>query len=67
MDLLRFRSQVAAMGQAIPDSHCSHCGSPTPVERDRLGRLTCAKCDPLDPLKSDRAKGWLQGELRPPK
>jgi hypothetical protein len=55
------------MGQAIPDSRCSHCGSPTPVERDRLGRLACAKCDLLDPLKSDRAKGWLQGELRPPK
>jgi hypothetical protein len=38
-----------------------------PGDRNRLGRFECAKCDRLDPLKCDRAKGWLQGELRPPK
>jgi hypothetical protein len=64
MDLLRFRPQIPAMGQAILDSRCSLCGSPMPGDRNRL---ECAKCDRLDPLKSDRAKGWLQGELRPPK
>jgi hypothetical protein len=67
MDLLRFESQIRAMGQAIPDSRCSHCGSPMPGDRIRLDRFECAKCDRVDPLKSDRAKGWLQGELRPPK
>jgi anaerobic ribonucleoside-triphosphate reductase len=67
MDLLRFRSQIPVMGQGIPDSRCSHCGSQMPVDRNRLGRLECASCDRIDPLKSDRTMGWLQGELRPPK
>jgi hypothetical protein len=32
------------------------------------GRRTfqCFECDRPDPLKSDHASGWLQGELRPP-
>jgi hypothetical protein len=67
MDLLQFQSQIRDMGHAIPDSRCQHCGSPTPGDRNRLGGFECARCDRLDPLKSDRAKGWLQGELRPPK
>jgi hypothetical protein len=73
MDIFRFQPQIPPMGQAIHDSRCSHCGSPMPVDRNnRLGRFECArfecaKCDRLDPLKSDRARGWLQGELRPPK
>jgi hypothetical protein len=67
MDLARFPSQIRAMGQALSDSRCSHCGSAMPGDRNRPGRLECAKCDRLDPLKSDRTKGWLQGELRPPK
>jgi hypothetical protein len=67
MDLLRFQPQIPGMGQAIADSRCAHCDSPMPGDRNRLGRIECAKCDRLDPLKSDRARGWLQGELRPPK
>jgi hypothetical protein len=67
MDLLRLQPQISGMGQAIPDSRCQHCGSAMPGDRNRLGRLECDKCDRLDPLKSDRTKGWLQGELRPPK
>jgi hypothetical protein len=68
MDLSRFQPQIPRMGHAIPDSRCSHCGSPMPVDRnDRLGRFECVNCDRFDPLKSDRARGWLQGELRPPK
>jgi anaerobic ribonucleoside-triphosphate reductase len=65
MDLLRFQPQIPGMGQAIPDSRCADCGSPMPGNRQ--GRFECAKCDRTDPLKSDRAKGWLQSELRPPK
>jgi hypothetical protein len=67
MDMVRFQPQIPAMGHVIPDSRCAHCGSPVPGDRNRLGRLECAKCDRTDPLKSDRARGWLQGELRPPK
>jgi hypothetical protein len=26
----------------------------------------CFECDRPDPLKTDRVKGWLKGELRPP-
>jgi hypothetical protein len=60
------------MGQSIHDSRCPRCGSPTPRDRDRLGsfecaRFECAKCDRFDPFKSDQARGWLQGELQPPK
>jgi uncharacterized Zn finger protein (UPF0148 family) len=67
MDLPPFQPQIRGMGQSIHDSRCPHCGSPMPRDRNRPGRLECAKCDRLDPLKSDRAKGWLQGELQPPK
>jgi hypothetical protein len=27
----------------------------------------CEKCEPADPLKSDRTSGWIRSELRPPK
>jgi anaerobic ribonucleoside-triphosphate reductase len=67
MDLLPFGSQIPGMGQTLPDSRCPNCGFTMPGDRNRLGRFECAKCDRLDPLKSERAKGWLQGELRPPK
>jgi hypothetical protein len=67
MDLPPFRLQIPRMGQSIPDSRCPHCGSLIPPDRNPPGRFECAACDRLDPLKSDRAKGWLQGELQPPK
>jgi uncharacterized Zn finger protein (UPF0148 family) len=67
MDLPPFQPQIPGMGPSIHDSRCPHCGSPMLRDRDRLGRFECAKCDRLDPLKSDQAKGWLQGELQPPK
>jgi hypothetical protein len=68
MDLLPFQPQIPAMGQAINDSRCPRCGSPMPRDRNWLDRFECAKCDRFDdPLKSDRAKGWLRGELQPPK
>jgi hypothetical protein len=33
------------------------------------GRRTfqCLDCDRPDPLKTEQAKGWLKGELHPPK
>jgi hypothetical protein len=27
----------------------------------------CFECDGLDPLQTDKATGWLKGELQPPK
>jgi hypothetical protein len=67
MDFHPFRPQIPGMGQSIHNSRCPHCGSPAPRDRDRLGRFECAKCDRFDPFKSGQAKGWLQGELQPPK
>ena len=36
-----------------------------------IGRRTtpaqCPDCDCLDPLRSERAMGWLKNELQPPK
>jgi hypothetical protein len=29
--------------------------------------LRCMDCEQPDPLKTDRAKGWLKSELQPPK
>ena len=29
--------------------------------------LQCENCELADPLKSDKASGWIKGELRPPK
>jgi hypothetical protein len=30
-------------------------------------RFRCLECDGVDPLKTDQATGWLNGELQPPK
>ncbi len=27
----------------------------------------CFECDQPDPIKTDKAMGWLKGELQPPK
>jgi hypothetical protein len=29
-------------------------------------KFQCLDCDGLDPLKNDKATGWLKGELKPP-
>jgi hypothetical protein len=58
------------MGQA-ERATCPKCGAilklalPSGGERRRAFR--CEKCDPADPLKSDKASGWIRSELRPPK
>jgi hypothetical protein len=31
-----------------------------------LRSLHCLECERPDPLKTDTATGWLQGELKPP-
>jgi hypothetical protein len=67
MDLPPFQPQIPGMGQTIPDSRCPDCGSPMPRSRHLPSRFECTKCDRPDPLNCDWAKGWLQGELRPPK
>jgi hypothetical protein len=67
MDLPRFQLQIPDMGKSDFDSRCSHCGSPLSRDRNRPGRFECARCDRLDPLKSEKAMGWLQSELQPPK
>jgi hypothetical protein len=59
------------MGQAERPI-CPHCGAfkiLAPSRGDGKGQPTfqCLECDALDPLKSERASGWLKGELQPPK
>ena len=58
------------MGQAERPT-CPECGAylvlalPTGGKGKRT--FQCLDCEGPDPLKSDLANGWLEGELQPPK
>ena len=70
MDGPSLAGHVLAMGQ-IDGLTCRKCGAkliatPSP-STNGLRALRCPDCDCLDPLKSERAMGWLKSELRPPK
>jgi len=58
------------MGQAERPT-CSHCGAQLILALPPGGKgprtLQCFECDGPDPLKTDKATGWLKGELHPPK
>jgi hypothetical protein len=61
--------QNYGMGQAeLPT--CPICGAhlilALPPGGDRPRIFRCLECDGPDPLKNDKATGWLKGELRPP-
>jgi hypothetical protein len=64
------RRQNCFMGQAERPT-CPHCGAFLLLALPPGGKgrrsLQCLDCDRPDPLKSDTATGWLQGELQPPK
>jgi hypothetical protein len=49
---------------------CPNCKAPLVLALPRGGgprTLRCLECERLDPMKSDKASGWLQGELRRPR
>jgi hypothetical protein len=58
------------MGQAERPT-CPHCWALMILAppRDGKGQPTfqCLECDSLDPLKTEKVTGWLEGELQPPK
>jgi hypothetical protein len=52
-----------------PTRICPNCKAPLVLALPRgggLGKLRCLDCESLDPMKSGKASGWLQGELRRP-
>jgi hypothetical protein len=70
MDRPSLARHVLGMGQ-IDRLTCPKCGAkliatPSPSAHG-LRALHCPDCDCLDPLKSERAMGWLKSELQPPK
>ena len=58
------------MGQA-ERATCPKCGAhlilALPPGGEGRRTFRCENCEPGDPLKSDKASGWIRGELRPPK
>ena len=50
---------------------CPKCGGLLTLTLAAGGKgqhtFRCSKCDGTDPLKNDKAMGWLKSELRPPK
>jgi hypothetical protein len=67
-DKLGSASHNPPMGQAERPT-CPHCGAHLILALPPgKGRRTfqCFDCERPDPLKTDQATGWLQGELRPP-
>jgi hypothetical protein len=61
--------KVAKLGHADSEPHLSKLRSATGVgvaARRQGPVLQCLDCDRPDPLKSGKASGWLQGELRRP-
>jgi hypothetical protein len=37
------------------------------IKQSKTRGFQCFECDRPDPLKADKATGWLKGELQPPK
>jgi len=60
----------ATMRHLYQTKPCPHCGSlmvlALPPGGKGLRSLHCVECERPDPLKTDTASGWLQGELKPP-
>jgi hypothetical protein len=58
------------MGQAERPT-CPGCGAFLMLALPPGGKgqrtFQCLRCDGPDPLKTDQATGWLNGELQPPK
>jgi hypothetical protein len=58
------------MGQAERPT-CPDCGAYLILALPPGGKgqrtFVCFECDRPDPLKADTARGWLKGELHPPK
>jgi len=68
MDEPALARQALAMGQ-VEQLTCPKCRKKSGLFPSGKGLrvLHCPDCDSLDPMKSDRAIGWIKGELQPPK
>ena len=66
----RSGATLNAMGQA-ERLLCPKCGADhilaLPPAGEGPRRLQCFVCDSPDPMKTDKAMGWLKGELHPPR
>ena len=64
------RRKMGSMGQADRPT-CPHCGAflilALPPSGEGQGTFQCFDCDRPDPMKTEKATGWLKGELQPPK
>jgi hypothetical protein len=62
--------QNCSMGQAERPT-CPNCGAhlilALPLGGDGPRTFQCFECDRPDPLKTQKAMGWVKGELHPPK
>jgi hypothetical protein len=71
MDVTTGAASNSIMGQSYSYGRCEHCGGlmvlVMPVDRKGPGALRCLECDQIDPLELPLIRGWLVGELRPPK
>jgi hypothetical protein len=64
------RQKNYRMGQAARPT-CPHCGGFLILALPPGGKgqrtFQCFECDGPDPLKTQKATGWLKGELQPPR
>jgi hypothetical protein len=68
LDLTGFgQAETYHMGQAERPTY-PHCGAflALPPGGERQRTFQCFECDGPDPLKTEKATGWLKGELQPP-
>ena len=64
------RRKNGSMGQAERPT-CPNCGAhlilALPPGGDGPRTFQCFECDRPDPLKTEKAMGWVRGELHPPR
>jgi len=70
IDTLPNRRQNLIMGQAVRPK-CPHCWAyltlVLPPGGEGKRTFQCFDCDRPDPMTTEKAIGWLKGELQPPK
>jgi hypothetical protein len=70
MDGSPFQRQITAMGEGERPT-CPKCGANLTLTLPAVGTgrrtLQCFECDRPDPMKTDKAMGWIKSGLQPPK
>jgi hypothetical protein len=66
----RFSGKFTAMGEGERPT-CPKCGANLTLTLPAVGTgrrtLQCFECDRPDPMKTDKAMGWIKSGLQPPK